>query len=255
MIHCLTVLLGKKFLLIPSLTVSCFNLCLLPLIFPPCVAAKSLDPSPLPPRFSYWGAIFRSPWSCLFSRLNEPLSVNLWTSAPALTILAAFCWTCSSLFMTFLYSAGPKLDDLLQMSSNECWVDDDRHFCWSAGYNLVNTAVVCLCWQDALLVHFHLAALKASAVFLRPVPQSLSPPACDNARVSLPRGRTHHLSSLSFFSLISSHSSSLSVQTCVCRSSTPPVDFRCGERSINHNLLSLTIRPVYCLSGCSCTQS
>lgn len=66
---------------------------------------------------------------------------------------------------------------------------------------------------------------------------------------------THHLSSLSFFSLISSHSSSLSVQTCVCRSSTPPVDFRYGERSINHNLLSLIIHPVYCLSGCSCIQS
>lgn len=141
MICCLTVLLGKKkFLLIPSLS-------LVATYYLYAWLQKSLDPSPLSSLCSYWGA---ASWSCLFSRLNEPLAVNFLTNAPALTILIVLCCTLSSLFMTFLYSEGPKLGALLQMWFSECWVADDHHFPWSAGYYLVKTvsyAVGYLCFQ------------------------------------------------------------------------------------------------------------
>lgn len=105
------------------------------------------------------------------------------------------------------------------------------------------------------LLIFSSLSPKAPTVFLRAAPPSLSSPACNNARVSLPRGRTWHLSLLSFIHLITAHSSSLSVQAHMCRPSTSLVDSMYGEWSINHNLLSLIIQPVYCLSDCLPTKS
>lgn len=54
----LTVLMGKKFLLISQLKLSCFNSCLLCLFLPPCTAVKSPSLSPWWPPCRHWGLLW-----------------------------------------------------------------------------------------------------------------------------------------------------------------------------------------------------
>ena len=75
--QCVTTLCVKNFLLISNLNLPCLSLKSLPLVLSLPTIVKSHSPSCLCAPFKYWKATVRSPWSLLFSKLNNPSSLNL----------------------------------------------------------------------------------------------------------------------------------------------------------------------------------
>ena len=78
----LTILIAKNFFLVPNLNLPSFSLKPLPLVLSLHALVKSPSPALLQAHFRYWKAAVRSPQSLLFSRLNNPNSLNLSSQAP-----------------------------------------------------------------------------------------------------------------------------------------------------------------------------
>ena len=76
-VQCVTTLCVKKFLLISNLNLSCLSLKPFPLVLLLSALVNSHSCSFLYAPFKYWKATMRSPWIFLFSKLNNPSSLNL----------------------------------------------------------------------------------------------------------------------------------------------------------------------------------
>lgn len=106
-LHCLPVLRGKMFLFKPSMNLSCFKSCPLPLILLPCAAVEILYLPPQWPLRRYGQAAVRPP-TAVFSPFHaeealahQPLLTE--QVLQPLTILVALCWTFPRLLEFFLY--------------------------------------------------------------------------------------------------------------------------------------------------------
>lgn len=74
--QCFTAFWVKNFLLISNLNPSCLRLKPFPLVLSLSTLVNSHSPSCLYAHFKYWKATMRSLWSLLFSKLNEPSSLQ-----------------------------------------------------------------------------------------------------------------------------------------------------------------------------------
>jgi len=76
-VQCVTTLCVKNCLLISNLNLPCLSLRPFPLVLSLSTLVNSQSPSCLYVPFKYWKATKRSPHSLLFSKLNEPSSLNI----------------------------------------------------------------------------------------------------------------------------------------------------------------------------------
>lgn len=88
LIHCLTVLMVKMYLV---WTFFCFSSCPLSLVIPLCLIVNSLASSFQWTLYSHWQAVVRCPRSHVFSRLNKPTFLSLSSQGKCSSSQASWC--------------------------------------------------------------------------------------------------------------------------------------------------------------------